>query len=78
MTDDEADRIISKAAESIAKRLAIGIPIDLAHAIEVCEKALNLVHVLDYGEGPIRSKLLDACQEALKEIDERFVEDAES
>ena len=68
MTNKEADDFIIKAAKVIALRLADGIPIDLAHAIEVCEQVLNLVDVLDYGEGPMRSRLLDALQEARREI----------
>ena len=72
--DDDVDKFLEETAKAIAKRLAEGIPVDLAHAIEVCEQALNLVHVLDYGEGPIRSKLLDACQEARREIDAQWEE----
>lgn len=72
ISDEDADRFMERAAEDIAKRLAQGIPVDLAHAIQVCEKVLNLVEVLDYGEGPIRSRLLDACQTALKEIEDQW------
>jgi len=74
ISDEDADRFMKQAAESIAKRLAQGVPVDLAHAIDVCEIALNLVHVLDFGEGPIRSRLLDACQAAKNEIEDQWEE----
>ena len=70
--DGDAERFMEQAARAIAKKLAQGIPMDLAHAITVCEMALNLVDALDYGEGPIRSRLLDACQAAKKEIDDQW------